>query len=107
AALQLEAADGPHRRCRVANRPPRYPADAYDDRAGQHRIAGHGIAPVIPQAGKGENGRTVGGREQMRLLRAFLAGPLIKPARRDDAAPLFEGVAEIGLSLADSTRALK
>ena len=37
-------------------------------------------------AGEAENGRAVGGGEEMRLLGALRAGPFVEAARRDDAA---------------------
>ena len=43
---------------------------------------------------KGEQGRTVGRGEEMRLLRTFLASPFEKSARRHNAAPLLERGAE-------------
>jgi hypothetical protein len=61
----------------------------------------------IPQACEGQHRGAVGRGEQVRVAVGLLAGPLEKAGGGDDAAALFEGVAEHGGAATVSARALK
>lgn len=67
-----------------------------DDGAGlQHHARGCRVLPALPQAGQGE-GRVVLAKEVIGLPRLGTLLPLVEAARRDDAAPFVEGLAEGG-----------
>jgi hypothetical protein len=79
----------------------------HDHRAGEDFLFRRRIDPAVPEPGEGEDRRTVGDREQMRLLAVRLVRSLEKPARRNDAAPALEASRNIGFSATASARASK